>query len=100
MTRKVRPAADTPSRSTPPGAAAAPPSRPTPRQPPRSVGRRVAVFAARWSLVVGIWITVAVGFVLGWYALQLPPIDQLEDMTRRPGVTVVASDGSMLANYG
>jgi penicillin-binding protein 1A len=100
MTRKARPAADKPSRPTPAGPAAAPPARPAPRPPARSFGRRAAIFAARWCLVVGIWIMVAVGFVLGWYALQLPPIDQLEDAARRPAITVVASDGSMLANYG
>jgi penicillin-binding protein 1A len=95
MTRKARPVTKA---RLPPGAAA--PAAPPPRLPPRSFGRRAAGFAARWCLVAGIWIVVAVGFVLGWYALQLPPIDRLEDMSRHPGVTVVASDGSMLANYG
>ncbi len=53
----------------------------------------------RASLVVGIWLVVAVAAVLGWYALQLPKID-LEATWRRPGVTVLAADGALLANYG
>ena len=80
-----------------PAAATAPPTRPAPR---RSLGRRLALFGARWALVAGIWVVVAIGGVLGWYALQLPPIGQLADMTRRPSVTVLASDGALLANYG
>src|SRR5271170_659296 len=96
MTRKARPAAK--SKTMPPQAAPPPPAaRPAPA---RSFRRRVATFVARWSLVAAIWGTVAVGFVLGWYALTLPAIDRLEDMARRPGITVVASDGALLANYG
>src|SRR5271170_6082942 len=96
MTRKARPAAK--SKTMPPQAAPPPPAaRPAPA---RSFRRRAVTSAARWCLVAGIWITVAVGGVIAWCALQLPPIDRLEDMSRRPGVTVVAADGSMLANYG
>jgi len=94
MTRKTRPA----TKAKPTPTAPAPPA--TRLAPTRSSGRRIVGFAARWCLVAAIWVTVAVGFVLGWYALQLPPIDRLADMARRPAVTVVASDGSMLANYG
>ncbi len=84
-------------------AAAPPPPRSAPQPPPRprgSLGSRAARFALRWAFVAAIWVVIAVGGMLGWYALQLPPIGQLEDATRRPGVTVLASDGSLLANYG
>jgi penicillin-binding protein 1A len=84
-----------PTRSAPAPTAAAPRAA-----PPRPLGRRVLGFVARWCAVVAIWIAVAVGAVVGWYAIQLPPIGQLEDMSRRPTVTVLAADGSMLANYG
>ena len=99
MPRKASSPAAKPARAKPAAPSAAP--TPGPRaQPRRSFRRRVLAFAARWSLIAGIWGVIALGAVLGWYALQLPPIGALEDMTRRPAVTVLASDGAMLANYG
>lgn len=53
-----------------------------------------------WALSIGIWIGLAVAAVLGWFALQLPDIEDLEAATRRPGITVLAADGSILANSG
>ncbi|MEJ0068592.1 MAG: biosynthetic peptidoglycan transglycosylase [Pseudomonadota bacterium] len=99
--RRGRPADRSPAPKTaaPAGqapAAAAPPLR----LKPQSFARRALGFAARWCAVAAIWIGIAVGAVVGWYAIQLPPIDTLEDMSRRPTVTVLAGDGSMLANYG
>ena len=38
--------------------------------------------------------------MLAWYALTLPPTDQLEGAWRRPSVTVLAADGARLASYG
>ncbi|HUA54532.1 MAG TPA: PBP1A family penicillin-binding protein, partial [Candidatus Sulfotelmatobacter sp.] len=82
----------------PPSASPAPPAA-APR-PHGSWRRRALGFAARWCLVAGIWLAVGLGAVLGWYALTLPPTDQLESAWRRPGITVLAADGSLLASYG
>ncbi len=40
------------------------------------------------------------GAVVAFYALQLPPIGALMDETRRPGITLLARDGSLLATGG
>ena len=38
--------------------------------------------------------------VRGWLLYDLPGIERLESATRRPSVTLLAADGSMLASYG
>ncbi len=86
----------------PPSPASLPPA-PAPPEPPRrrrSWTRRLAWFCLRWTLVGAIWAAVALGAVAGYYAYQLPPIDNLTDQSRRPGVTVLAADGTVLASYG
>ncbi len=59
--------------------------------------------ATKWSLVFAIWGGLVVGGMLIWFAWDLPSIDNLgasADKTRRPGVTVLAGDGSLIAGYG
>jgi penicillin-binding protein 1A len=53
-----------------------------------------------WSLVAAIWLGVIGGGVLAWYAYDLPEIGEIEKMTRRPNVTLVAADGTRLASFG
>jgi len=66
--------------------------------PPR---RRLRLgWLVKWSLVVGIWGSVAVGVVLAYYAYTLPEIGHLETPTRSPGTTVTTADGTVLASYG
>lgn len=74
------------------------PSRSTPPPPPprRSWGRRLLV----WCAAACVWGAVAVGGIIAFYALQLPPVGELMDQTRRPGVTILANDGSLLATSG
>ena len=67
---------------------------------PKSRRRTWGWRLTRWAVVAGIW-----GFVLGlgvlaWFAYDLPRVDDVEAMTRQPGVTVVAADGSRLASFG
>ncbi len=59
--------------------------------------------ATKWSLVAAIWGGLAIGAILVWFAWDLPPIDDLgdaADKSRRPGVTIAARDGSLIAGYG
>jgi penicillin-binding protein 1A len=58
--------------------------------------RRVAT----WSLVAVIWCGVVITGVLAWYAYDLPEIGEIEKMTRRPNVTLLAADGTRLASFG
>jgi len=53
-----------------------------------------------WSLVAVIWLGVMVTGVLAWYAYDLPDIGEIEKMTRRPNVTLLAADGTRLASFG
>src|SRR5260221_754049 len=84
------------------------------RKPPRASGkrpagkprsantwqRRLGLAALRWSLVVGIWGAIAMGVVFGYFALTLPEPGDLPSAERRPSITLVSSDGALLATYG
>lgn len=54
----------------------------------------------RWGLTLAVWGVVAGLAVLGWFAYDLPRVDDVEVITRRPGVTVTAADGTQLASFG
>jgi penicillin-binding protein 1A len=57
----------------------------------------------KWTLVFVIWGGLVVGGVLVWFAWDLPTINNLgpaADKTRRPGVTILSSNGSLIAGYG
>jgi penicillin-binding protein 1A len=55
---------------------------------------------ARWAFVAGIWGTVAVGGIVAWYAYDLPELNSIPELARRPAVSLVAADGTEFANYG
>jgi len=56
--------------------------------------------ALRWSLILGIWVAVALTGVGVWYGYDLPTVIRLEPPTRRASISVVAADGAVLATYG
>ena len=53
-----------------------------------------------WGTIAAIWGLVVLGGVLAWYAYDLPELGEIEKMTRRPNVTLLASDGTRLASFG
>jgi penicillin-binding protein 1A len=55
---------------------------------------------AKWAAVAAIWVAVVLGGIVAWYAADLPDIDQALAPTRRPAITVLADDGSVLATLG
>ncbi|BBK44360.1 penicillin-binding protein 1A [Allostella vacuolata] len=57
-------------------------------------------FLARWTLILGIWAMVAVLGLVGWYAYDLPDTRNLAGVERRPSVTFLAADGSVMATFG
>src|SRR6266566_4264454 len=85
-----------------------------PRKPPGASGKRAAaksrrvvgwrrrlgLAALRWSLVFGIWAAIAMGAIFGYFALTLPETGDLPSAERRPSITLVSSDGALLATYG
>jgi penicillin-binding protein 1A len=77
------------------------PPRP-PREPARgpSLRRRALWALARWALVLGIWGAVAAAAVIAFFALTLPDTGDLGAADRRPSITLLAADGSLLATFG
>ncbi len=53
-----------------------------------------------WGGSLAIWGSVAVMLLVAWYAYDLPRIDEIAAVTRRPSVTLMAADGTLLTTYG
>ncbi|MHA7775563.1 transglycosylase domain-containing protein [Roseibium sp. M-1] len=53
-----------------------------------------------WSMVLGIWGTIGVACIIGYYAAFLPPTSEWQVPARPPNVKIVASNGDLLANRG
>ncbi len=66
-------------------------------KPPR---RRLLWRLFKISVTLGIWAAIAVAGLLAWYATDLPDIDDALATTRRPTVTLLAADGSVIATRG
>ena len=58
------------------------------------------LFVARWSLVALIWLGFIGAGVVLWYAHDLPDTSHLNEITRRPAVTLVTADGQIVATFG
>ena len=54
----------------------------------------------KWLVVAAIWVSVALGGVVAWYAADLPDVDAALTAPRQASVTVVAADGSEVASSG
>ena len=95
---------DRPGRSRGKGARKpAPEDAPPPRERrgrPRRQGRGFFGTLIYWSFVLGLWGLVAVGGIVAYFAMKLPPIDQLSVPKRPPNIAILASDGSLIANRG
>src|SRR5260370_11551349 len=73
-------------------------SRPArPRRPPR---RGLLRRAAALGLLLFLWGLIIGGGSLAYFALTLPDTSQLTVAERRPSVTILAADGSLLASFG
>ena len=66
----------------------------------RSARRLWVARLARWTLVAGIWVGVAVAGAVAWYAWDLPDLSRLETPTRHPAALLRTADGAALARYG
>ena len=53
-----------------------------------------------WAAVAVIWCVILGGIAIAYFAYTLPDIDHLTRNGRRPGVQIVAADGSVFASYG
>ena len=93
------------ARKPAPKAAAKPaarPRRPAGKPPSLPGGRagRLARRVAYWSGVAVVWLLVAGIGLASWYAWDLPEVEGLHALERRPSVTLLAGDGTPVATYG
>ena len=70
------------------------------KRPGRNSGRRFLRRAVQLAVLLGLWVAIIGGAALGYFALTLPDTSQLTIAERRPSVTVLAQDGSLLATFG
>ena len=78
------------------------------RVPGRDGGRRRRKPARRgwavrlivWGGSLAIWAGIALIAVVAWYAYDLPAVADIGTIERRPAVTLVAADGTLLTSYG
>ncbi|POF32963.1 transglycosylase domain-containing protein [Roseibium marinum] len=66
---------------------------------PAALGRLVKR-GLYWSAVLGIWGTVVVVCIVGYYAAYLPPTSEWQVPARPPNVKIVAANGQLIANRG
>src|SRR3984893_12165430 len=62
--------------------------------------RRLLGSAVRLAILLLLWAVILGGGATGYFAVTLPDTSQLTVAQRRPTVTILAEDGSMLANLG
>lgn len=62
--------------------------------------RTSLVFLTKWTATVAVWGFIAALLVSGWFFLTLPNIDAALEATRRPTITIISADGSVLAAKG
>src|SRR6201984_2725758 len=76
--------------------------RPAPNAMPRRhrAGRRVLRGTIRIAVLLLLWAAIIGGGVLGYFALTLPDTSDLTRAERRPSVTILAADGSLLTPFG
>ena len=67
---------------------------------PKKVNNGFVRFLLRAGFVVGLWVSVAVGFYVGYCALDLPDVHQVTQAPRRPSVQMESDDGTVFARYG
>lgn len=62
---------------------------------PSPLGRLI-----QWGIALALWGVLLVTLVILWYGQEIPEITQQATFERRPSVTVLANDGSVITRYG
>ena len=63
-------------------------------------GRSFAVKLAKWTAVIAVWVFFIGLCFIAWLAYDLPDLSRLTSAERRPSITLVTTDGQILASYG
>jgi penicillin-binding protein 1A len=66
----------------------------------RAGGGRFSKKAAKLCVLLFLWTVIFGGVALGYCALTLPDTSELTRPARRPSITILASDGTLLTTYG
>ena len=76
--------------------------RPVPNVAPRrrGTGRGILRGLTRIATLLLLWAVIIGGGALGYFSLTLPDTSQLTVAERRPSVTILAADGSLLTTFG
>ncbi len=63
---------------------------------------KISWFSAtiKWCFVAGIWGSIFMILLLGWYGAELPKLTQKADFERRATLTIKAYDGTIISRYG
>ncbi len=69
-------------------------------RPRRRRSHPVLRFVGKWLLVAAIWMVAGIGILLAVYASDLPDVHQVAGLKKRPGITLLAADGSVLSQSG
>jgi len=77
-----------------------PPPRTRPRRRRARGGKEFWRRATKLGVLLLLWITIVGGLVLGYFTLTLPDTGELTRAERRPSVTILAADGSLLTTFG
>ena len=67
-----------------------------PLKKPRKISRKLLI----WFLNMGLWLLILLGILVVWFSYDLPSVKRLENVTRKPSVTLLARDGSVMATFG
>jgi penicillin-binding protein 1A len=67
---------------------------------PRRRRRGPLGFIVKWAIVAIIWATAGFAVLLAIYASDLPDVHQVAGLKKRPGLTLLAADGSIIARSG
>lgn len=62
--------------------------------------RRVLGWLLRWTIIVGIWTSLAAAVAILWFCRDLPRPESALDAVRRPSLTLEDRSGHVIATYG
>jgi penicillin-binding protein 1A len=54
----------------------------------------------KWGFVASLWVALIGGLTLAWFARELPEITEQMIFERRPTITIMANDGTIIDRYG
>lgn len=66
----------------------------------RNIVFRAFLFCLKWGFVMGVWAGLFVLGIAAWYARELPDITRAPQFERKPSITILANDSSVIARYG